>query len=64
MKNKMEHVMSIGAKRKSDYYISEAIEKVMDATLKQLPEGHLITEEDTNQLVDEIMKNITPLFIR
>ena len=64
MKNKMEHVMSIGAKRKSDYYISEAIEKAMDATWKQLPEGHIITEEDTNQLVDEIMKNITPLFIR
>ena len=54
----------MGPKRKSDYYISEAIEKAMDATWKQLPEGHLITEEDTNQLVDEIMKNITPLFIR
>ena len=64
MQTKMEYVMKIGTKRKNDFYISEAIEKAMNATWKKLPEGHLITKEDTNQLLDEIMKNIEPLLIR
>ena len=56
--------MKIGVKRQKDNLISDVIEKTMNATFKKLPKGHLITEEDTNQFVDELMKNITPLFIR
>lgn len=63
-KQRIDHVMKIGVKRQKDNLISEAIEKTMNATFKKLPKGHLITEEDTNQFVDELMKNITPLFIR
>lgn len=64
LKNKMERFMQIGAKRKNDSFISEAIEKTLNNTFKKLPKGHLITEEDTNKFVDELMRNITPLFIK
>ena len=64
MQKKMNHVMEIGSKRKTQLYISEAIEKSFASTWGKLPTGHLITEEDADKLLDEIMKNIKPLFIK
>lgn len=60
MQRKIEHVVKIGLKRKNKLYISEAIKKSFASTWEKLPKGHLITEEDIDQLLDELEKNIYP----
>lgn len=58
---RIERVMNAGVKRRTSY-IEEAVKKSVDDTLGKLPENHLITKADTDAMMNELIKNIAPLF--
>ncbi|WP_024752147.1 HNH endonuclease [Treponema phagedenis] len=62
LNDKMSHVMQIAMKRKNNSFISEIIKKSFDNTWGKLPEGKIITNEDVDMCLDELMKNIELYF--
>lgn len=64
VKKSFDHSIALGLKRQDDHQRGELLERAIQNSLGKYPEGTIITEEMINEVVNEIMKNITPYLLR
>ncbi len=63
VQRRLERVLSIAMKRQTSYFNQELISKAVNNSLGKYPEGTIITKEIIDELVNETMKEITPMIL-
>lgn len=61
---KIERLLNIALKKQSSEHMGELIDLSLKNSLMKYPEGTLITHEMINELVAELMNQITPFLFR
>ncbi len=64
LKNEYEKLLSTISIKQANEHNSELIERAMKKSIMKYPEGTVITEQMINELVSELVNEITPLLVR
>ncbi|WP_456432365.1 HNH endonuclease [Nitratifractor sp.] len=64
VKKSFERSIALGLKRQDEHYRKELIERAIQNSLGKHPDGVPITEEMINEVIEEIIKNVTPYIVR